>query len=560
MTADQEYPKENVENVNEVLSEPQDSSLETASVNGEDEQTTQNKKVNREPSAAFAAFVKEIEQKEAAEDKIRAAMDFMKQSLVNPQAPRFRDFWDARRFCLPLFKEQMNAKARGDLWQEYVELSTEARRLKEILDEQSAFAFEQIDLAIQALAKDVENYDDMLAQVELVEIPSLCTTMQPHRQEYQTLQGNLQLLNAFASKINSLRKEVIRTEMRIKNKNKLFEKLSSVGDSVFPKRKQMIKQISDLFTSDVAAFVEKHFTGDQEAVGPLHHFREEIKALQTVAKALTLNAQSFTDTRLKLSECWDKLKVLDKERKKEISQKKQQMRQNVEQVMEKIRAFEEFCKGIPAFVEASKQFEEVLSYMRTVELTHPEQKMLKDELFKARKPVWDKQREEQLERENKEKEAAALKKQQIESFRSSLESLISSQETAGLDELVQRKEQLLKVYAELSISKAEKMVMDRLFKQLKDVIDEKKSKSLLSLSDSDKAKLDELLALLEERKVRRQEIKSQIEAYRKVLGGSGFDFEKAMMYRELIEDEKLSLEKINQAIEEIEEKVAEIEG
>lgn len=560
MTADQEYPKEHVENVNEALSEAQDSSLETAPVNGEEENISQNKKVNREPSPAFAAFVKELEQKEAAEDKIRAAIDFMKQSLVNPQTPRFRDFWDARRFCLPLFKEQMGAKARGDLWQEYVDLSTEAKRLKEILDEQSAFAFEQIDLAIQALAKDIENYETMLAQVELVEIPSLCSTMQPHKQEYQTLQSNLQLLNGFASKINSLRKEVIHTEMRIKNKNKLFEKLSAAGDNVFPKRKQLIKQISELFSSDVAAFVENHFAGEQEAPGPLHHFREEIKALQIVAKDLTLNAQSFNDTRLKLSECWDKLKVLDKERKKEISQKKQQMRQNVEQVMEKIKAFEEFCKNLPAFSEASKQFEEVLSFMKTIELTYPEQKMLKDELFKARKPVWDKQREEQTERENKEKEATAQKRQKIESFRTSLESLVSSQETVTIEELMQSKEQLHKEYAELSMGKAEKMVIDRLFKQLKDAIDEKKSKNLLSLPESDKARLEELLALLEERKVRRQEIKSQIEAYRKILGGSGFDFEKAMMYRELIEAEKLSLEKINQAIEEIEEKVSEIEG
>jgi hypothetical protein len=186
--------------------------------------------------------------------------------------------------------------------------------------------------------------------------------------------------------------------------------------------------------------------------------------------------------------------------------------------------------------------------------------MLKDELFKARKPVWDKQRDLQIERETKEKEAEAQKRQKVDNFRTSLDSLFTSQETISLEDLIQRKEQLLKEYAELNLSKAEKMVIDRLFKQLKDAIDEKKSKSLLSLSDSDKARLDELVALLEERKERRQEIKTQIESYRKILGGSGFDFEKAMMYRELIEAEKQSLEKINQAIEEIEEKVAEIEG
>jgi len=549
-----------VENENEVLSESLDLPLDVTLPSGEEDSVPQVKSIHRDPSAAFAQFLKEMDGKVSAEERVRCSMEFMKNSLVNPMAPRFRDFWDARRYCLPLFKEQMSAKIRGDLWQEYVDLSTEARRLKEILDEQSAFAYEQIDLAIQALAKDLEGYDDLKAQVVPLQIPSNCSTMLVNLEQYQEMQSNLHLLNAFASKINSLRKEVIRTEMRIKNKNKLFEKLSSAGDSVFPKRKLMIKQISELFTADVSSFVKKYFVSESEALPPLHQLREEIKALQTIAKDMTLNAQSFTETRLKLSECWDKLKVLDKERKKEFSQKRQQLRQNVEQVLEKIKAFEEYCKELPSINEATVKFEEVLSYMKTIDLSYPEQKMLKDELFNARKPVWDKQRNEQIEREAKEKEVENLKKQKITDFRNALEELLTSADSTAFEMMIEKRDRLVEEYSQLNISKADKMLFDRSFKQLKDVIDEKKSENLLSLSDSDKEKLNELVALLAERKKRRLEIKSQIEVYRKVLGGSGFDFEKAMMYRELIEAEKAALEKINLTIEEIEEKVAEIEG
>ncbi len=549
-----------MENENEVLSESLDLPLDITLPSGEEDSLPQVKSVHREPSAAFAEFLKEMEGKVSAEEKVRCSMEFMKNSLVNPMAPRFRDFWDARRYCLPLFKEQMSAKIRGDLWQEYVDLSTEARRLKEILDEQSAFAYEQIDLAIQALAKDLEGYDDLKAQVVALQIPSNCSTMLENVEQYQEMQRNLHLLNAFASKINSLRKEVIRTEMRIKNKNKLFEKLSSAGDSVFPKRKLMIKQISELFTADVSSFVKKYFVTESESLPPLHQLREEIKALQTIAKDMTLNAQSFTETRLKLSECWDKLKVLDKERKKEFSQKRQQLRQNVDQVLEKIKAFEEYCKELPSINDATVKFEEVLSYMKTIDLSYPEQKMLKDELFNARKPVWDKQRNEQIERETKEKEVENLKKQKIDDFRSALDELLTSADSTAFEMMIEKRDRLLEEYSQLNISKADKMLFDRSFKQLKDVIDEKKSENLLSLSDSDKERLNELVALLAERKKRRLEIKSQIEIYRKVLGGSGFDFEKAMMYRELIEAEKAALEKINLTIEEIEEKVAEIEG
>jgi hypothetical protein len=83
---------------------------------------------------------------------------------------------------------------------------------------------------------------------------------------------------------------------------------------------------------------------------------------------------------------------------------------------------------------------------------------------------------------------------------------------------------------------------------------------LLSLSEDDLKALDALKEVLDERKARRQEIKNQLEQYRKLLGGSGFDFEKAMMYREMIEAEKATLEKINASIDEIEEKIDRIES
>lgn len=80
------------------------------------------------------------------------------------------------------------------------------------------------------------------------------------------------------------------------------------------------------------------------------------------------------------------------------------------------------------------------------------------------------------------------------------------------------------------------------------------------LSDDDLKALDQLKEVLDERKQRRVEVKNQLEQYRKMLGGSGFDFEKAMLYREMIEDEKATLDKMNALIDEIEEKIEQIEG
>ncbi len=105
-----------------------------------------------------------------------------------------------------------------------------------------------------------------------------------------------------------------------------------------------------------------------------------------------------------------------------------------------------------------------------------------------------------------------------------------------LDALTEKSDALIARFADMVLAKAEKQIYDRLFRQLKDALNEKKEKALLNLSEDDMIALDKLNAALEERKERRQEIKNQLESYRKHLGGSGFDFEKAMMYREMIEE------------------------
>ena len=44
----------------------------------------------------------------------------MRSSVSQGETPRFKDFWEARRLCLPLFKENVPVKVRTQLWAEYV--------------------------------------------------------------------------------------------------------------------------------------------------------------------------------------------------------------------------------------------------------------------------------------------------------------------------------------------------------------------------------------------------------------------------------------------------------
>ncbi len=532
------------------------SALESTEVEKEKDPGEERKGV----SPLFAEFLRQFQEESTPEGKIRQSIDFMRAALSNTGTPRFKDFWEGRRICLPLFKENISPKVRSQLWGLYIELSTEAKRLKEILDEQSAFAIEQIELAIQALERDLEHYDLILSQTQAESFLFQSIALKGKEQIYNAIQKELGLLNTLAARVNAMRKEVVKTEMRIRIKNKLLERLSLCGDKIFPRRKEMIKKISLDFIGDVDKFITSHFQDEEFQDLPLYALREEIKVLQSIAKVLTLNTHAFTETRLKLSGCWDKIKNREKERKKETQQKRQLFKQSYDQVMEKIRPFAEACIAGISIEECNKQAADILDFMRTVELGRDEIRALKDEIQKAKRGPFERERELEQERHRKEKEAETLRREKINALKEELATLSAQAANSSIEELSVKREQLLKEFEVISLAKAEKQIVDRLFKQLKDIIDEKKEKALLSLSDDDLKALDQLKQVLSERKKRRVEVKNQLEQYRKMLGGSGFDFEKAMLYREMIEEEKAVLEKINGLIDEIEEKIDQIEG
>src|SRR5262249_4301894 len=96
-------------------------------------QKKKQKEQKKSYTSQFEAFRKAFEEQSDSEDKLQLAIDFMEASLAQGGTPHFRSFWEARRLCLPLFKENISPVLRSQLWTKYSEFSKEARRLKEIL-------------------------------------------------------------------------------------------------------------------------------------------------------------------------------------------------------------------------------------------------------------------------------------------------------------------------------------------------------------------------------------------------------------------------------------------
>lgn len=508
-------------------------------------------------SPEFEAFLKGYEVQPDTDSKLQLAIDFMEMSLAQGGTPHFRSFWEARRLCLPLFKENVSPLLRTQLWNKYSELSKEARRLKEILDEQSAFAVEQIEIAITALEKEIEQFGEQVAKSKPLENLVLPAALNHQNELYNNLQTQLNILNTQASRINGLRKELIKTEMRVRHKNKFFQRLSHAGDAVFPKRKELIKQISHQFTEDVDQFIKSHFHETKN--DSLFALREEIKTLQGLAKHLTLNTSAFTQTRLRLSECWDKMRVEEKERKKERAQQKVVFKQNADLISQQIKEAKEAFEQNSSVTEGNKKIDEIVLLMRKTQLGRDELKSLRDDLQELRKQIQDKTRSAEELRQQQDAEKNRQKKEQFQALKEQVENLLKQHETYEADALIAERDALLTQIQESPLMKMEKQELERMLKPLRDAITEKKEKDMLKLSDDDRQALQQLKEVLNQRKERRQEIKNQLELLRKGAGSSSLDFEKAMTFTAQINDEKERLEKANQGILEIERKIADLQ-
>lgn len=522
--------------------------------------TPESEPVSAEPSPHLVGLYKELEQFSDTESKLKCIIAFMESALSQTGTPHFKSFWDSRTLCLPLFKEHLSPPVRATLWDKYIELSKEARRLKDLLNEQSAFAEEQVEIAIKALEDDLVRLKEQGGHGAVEPLPVICEMLGPKQDDYARLQHELNFLNASASRINALRKELIKTEMRVRKKNKFFQRLSAAGDQVFPRRKELIKQVSDLFTADVDAFIEHNFAPKHTPQEALFVIREDIKSLQSMAKALTLNAQAFGNTRVRLSDSWEKLKNLDKERRQQRSEAKAQFQQNalliqqrVDQVSQKSEA------GELSSTDAQQKLEEIARAMRNTELGRDEIQQLREVLQKARKPILERIDQEARIRHEQEAERARQKQQKIDDLRAAVDALLTD-EKSSVDELIAGQEALLDKIHTTHLAKMEKDEIERRLKPLRGIISDKKEQKLMALSSDDKEALQQLYDLLNQRKERRQEIKDQLETLRKASGGSGLDFERAMSYQAQLNEEKEHLEKMNDSIEELEQKIVEIQN
>ncbi len=457
------------------------------------------------------------------EEKIRHLLDLMKRALSQNDSPQFKEFWEVRKELIPLFKERGVSFIKNQMWKEFIDLSSEARKLKGVLEEHSLFAVEQLELALKALRKDLEAVKDLSCPVERVFLSEKSKVLSPEKEKISSLQREIYLLSVLGQKLHSLRKEVIQTPMRMRKKNEFFKEMGELGDALFPRRKAKIEELSSLFKTACSSFVLENKKGEElHSKFPCYVLLQEIKALQTCAKELSLTPGVFLQVRELLSLFWDVVKREERLRKKDLLEKKQGKVKEHTIFQEKMDLFIQKCgeeKG--SLKELEKERDLLEKDLNGLFLSPKEIKICKDQLKRCLDPFYEKLKRQVQEKEEK-------KHQKVEEIKQELLALLQDS-TEGFSKKYQ---DLVSSLDFSSMEGFDALYVRHLFSRLEEKFLQKGESSI------------------EEIEQRIVASKQRCDSYRKILASSNLDFSKAFLLQEMVEAEKDLIKTLSSFFEE----------
>lgn len=498
-------------------------------------------------NALFKSFRESLEKKDIPEDQLHLAISFMKESILETKNLRFKDFWSAQKICLTLFKEKMGQTQRKQLWSEYIELLKEARCLKELVEEEATFSFNQIDLAVKALEQEVENLDIQLGSIDkkLFSPPKHAYTQK--KNAYRQWSAQLVTLKSAASRLVSLRKELLGLSLQAVKRRNLLNRLDQLGDVIFPIRKKLIEKVSATFIKDVEDFVTSRCIDQGKESIPYYILQKEIKSFQAFARMLHLNQSDFKRTRDLLSKAWDSLKekeVEDKHKQKEINQ---QQKENFETISNKVLAFKDFCQEPVNLIKDKVIYkkEALLDEARSMVLQKEAFSQLVADIKKIEQEAFSKIKEKLLQKK-------MIEEKRVKQLKESLSKLMEEKSRYSFEELERHQEACISEYTLYDLSPFDRLMLEHQLLDLKTAILDKKGEKL--------ALKEEIEVLYGERLDLKEEIKNKIEIYRKQIGMSALDIEKAFIYSELYESAKTHLCKVSAALQNLEEKFSNLES
>ncbi len=470
-------------------------------------------------------FIKGLEAENSSHTKLEEMLKYMQLQLSHGKIKPLNRFWKMRSFCLERFKEELSFSKRVPLWETYCKIVSEITKLKEVLDEKVAFHSEEIVKAIESIEKDLERLPEIITDSPPVEIPKNCPCLEKNAAAYQSSQKELNTISHYAKQLNALKSDVIELETPHKEKQLLLDRLHVLGDVVFPRRRELLALISKKYNDDINYFVSINFEKNELKM-PLFELKDQIKNLQAFAKVVSLNVGAFSNSREKLSQCWDQIRTFEKAQKKVKEEQKATFNKNEISLTDRIQTLKE-NKANLSKNDFDQEINKIGESIQKVDLLKSQRKKLTELLALI-------------------DEAAATKKistPEEDTFIQIQREILDLQEKAkhwDYFSLVNEYKRVQKIYTDSKLLETHQNKIMRRFFTIKELLMEKLLEEVENRVD-----IEELSPQIEDF---RNGIKEDRESYRKALNTSNQSIEKAMLYNELLTQTKQRLSEFDKRI------------
>lgn len=455
-------------------------------------------------------YSKELSGLENPDERISKMLEYMQVQLSHGELHPLSRFWKMRKFCLDHFKETIPVSKRLRLWEKYRLVIDEIMKLKQMMDEKSAFEKEQIEDALLSIEHDVENIEALIENEHEISVPK-AVCLEKNISFYKSSQKALNVYSSYAKRLNGLKKEILSLDISFKKKQEILDQIHKISDKVFPKKRELLTDVSHKYVEDMHSFCKANFSTNQFKT-PVFSLKDQIKQLQNFAKILSLNVDAFSKTRELLSNCWDKLKEFEVMQKKIKDEKKQISDQNFQNLKKKL----EDLTAKKASLEKETFSGEVKLLRNLIEkedLLKFHKKQLEDEIniIDDKKLIKGKSSDEQL---------------AFDALQSEVQNIHDNVKHWDYQTLDSQIKNVLNQSSQSNLLESKQIKMEREIYSLKEVLSTKLIEEI-----KDRIDVEEMSHEIESFK---ESLKKEIEVYRKILSSSNQSIEKAIVYNELI--------------------------
>jgi len=473
--------------------------------------------------SAFTTAQEKLENSTDIDAQLYIAIEFMKTALSEGEKACFHDFWRMKKICLDLFKKEMHPTKRSLYWEEYTKILSQAHSLQKILEEQTDFQVEQISLAITALENELNEKEKWKAIINIEPLKDSVLDRQ-----FLKIRKELAVLGIAKEKLLSLRKEILRQDIRIGQKNKLLVKISQSGDLIFPNIKKLTKQLSLEFLQCIDQFVSDNFSlSGSKIISKELPFalKQQIKSFQDILKILPVSNDIYRKIRSILSQCWDLISCHEKQKREAFEKLREQENEKLTQLMEQLSQIE-------VDSQVHKKTEEFIKETKSLGLSKDAMHKLWKEVGRLRDEfdqIKRKDEEKHCEIENKKKE------EDLEKVKISIEILKVLSQKAKRMKLENLERDFTSEIQEINtdlIPKKMQFTYNKFTLQIEDIILIKRVKS----SQEDQKAPSEKAIMQHKEK-----LKQMIYAAKKEIPLCGLDIEFVMELKEIIAENKRAL-------------------